>query len=179
MTVTKQKILLLLLGGIAFGFSYTPQRQWKVIKTISNEWKRIDKKELQKELRILYRSKMVERKSNLDGTYTIVLTEKGKLKALTYDFENMSLKNKEWDGKWRFVVFDIPERNKSGRDALRQKIKKLGFFELQKSVFVIPYECKDEIEFIIEFYGIRKYVRYGTMDFIDNSEHLKEIFGIK
>lgn len=179
MSPIKKKILLLLLGGIAFGYSYTPQNQWKVIKTISREWKKIDEKELYAEMHKLYRSKLVKRTVNSDGTLTFILTEKGKMRALTYDFENMKIEKKDWDGKWRFIVFDIPEKFRVGRDSLRDKIKKLGFYELQKSVFIFPYECQDEIEFIIEFYGIRKYVRYGSIDSIDNAQHLKQIFGLK
>ncbi|MEI7424878.1 MAG: hypothetical protein WCK10_02045 [Candidatus Staskawiczbacteria bacterium] len=179
MSLFKKKILLLFLGGLAFGYSYTPKNQWKVIKTISSEWMKINKEELHKEIRSLYRSKLVEKVKNSDGTYTFVLTDKGKLRAITYNFEEMVIEKKNnWDGKWRYVIFDIPEKFKSGRDALRQKIKKLGFYELQKSVFVFPYECNDEVEFIIEFFGIRKYVRYGTMDLIDNDVYLKKFFEV-
>mgnify|MGYP000952307973 CR=1 FL=1 len=176
MSVIKKKILLLLLGGLAFGCSYTAHRQWRVIKTISSEWKKIDKQELYAEIRKLYRSKLLKRVINSDGTFTFILTDKGKTRALTYNFEDMKINKTKWDGKWRFIIFDIPEKFRGGRDALRDKIKKLGFFELQKSVFVLPYECRDEIEFIVEFFGIRKYVRHGTIDFVDNGEHLKEIF---
>ncbi|MEK7562216.1 MAG: hypothetical protein AAB509_00850, partial [Patescibacteria group bacterium] len=152
MSALKEKILLLLMGGLAFGCSYTPQNQWKVIKTVSNEWKNINKKELHAEIHRLYRSKLVKKITNPDGTFTFVLTDKGKLRALTYNFENMKIERKDWDGKWRFVVFDVPEKFRIGRDALRGKIKKLGFYELQKSVFIFPYKCQDEIEFIIEFF---------------------------
>ncbi|OGZ79582.1 MAG: hypothetical protein A2528_01865 [Candidatus Staskawiczbacteria bacterium RIFOXYD2_FULL_37_9] len=179
MAALKEKILLLLFGGLAFGCAYTPQKQWKVIKTISVEWKKIDKKELFAEIHRLYRSKLVKRITNSDGTLTFILTEKGKLRALTYSFEHMKIEKKDWDGKWRFIVFDVPEKFRTGRDALRWKIKKLGFYELQKSVFIFPYKCEDEINFIIEFFGIRKYVRYGIIDFIDNKAHLKQIFGLK
>lgn len=179
MSPTKQKILLLLLSGLEFGYAFNPQRQWSIIKSVSYKWKKIDRKKLHDEIRNLYRSKLVEIKSNPDGTHTIVLTNKGKLRALTYNFENMRLNKTPWDKKWRFIIFDIPEKFRGGRDALRDKIKKLGFYELQKSVFVFPYKCEDEINFIIEFFEIRKHVRYGTIDFIDNEVHLKAIFGIK
>ena len=106
------------------------------------------------------------------------MTEKGRVKALTYKFLEMKIKNKEWDGKWRIVVFDIPEKIRRGRDALRWKIKGLGFYELQKSVFVFPYECKDEIYFIIEFFNLRQYARYGVLESIDNEEHLKKVFNL-
>jgi len=88
----------------------------------------------------------------------------------------MKIKRENWDGKWRIVVFDIPEKIKRGRDALREKLKELGFYELQKSVFVFPYKCQNEIEFVIEFFNLRKYVRFGTLDSIDNNLHLKKIF---
>jgi len=167
------------MGGLTFGYSYTPRNQWRIIKDISSEWKKIDNRELHKEICKLYKSKLVERKKNADGTYTFVITDKGKLKALTYNFEEMTIAKKKWDGKWRFLIFDIPEKFKKGRDALRQKIKKIGFYELQKSVFVLPYECADEIRFIVEFFGISEYVRYGTMDLIDNDAYLKKFFDLE
>ena len=39
------------------------------------------------------------------------------------------------------------------------KLKELGFLELQKSVLVLPYECEDEINFIMEVFLIRPFVR--------------------
>lgn len=176
MSEIKQKILLLLSAGTAFAFSYTPSRQWRIVKDFTKEWKKINRKELYKEINNLYRSKLVEKKENTDGSFTMVLTEKGKFKALTYRFENMKIESGDWDGKWRLVVFDIPEKLRKGRDALREKIKELGFYELQKSVFVFPYECKNEIDFIVEFFELRKYVRTGILESIDNELHLKKIF---
>ena len=90
----------------------------------------------------------------------------------------MRIEEKEWDGKWRLVIFDIPEEIRKGRDALREKLRKLGFYELQKSVFVFPHECKDEVDFVIEFFGLREYVRYGVLESIDNNFHLKKVFNL-
>jgi len=175
----KEKILLLLLSGIALGCSYTCKQQYRVLKTLGKEWKRIDKDKFKKEIRNLYRSNLIKEKRNQDGSFTFVLSEKGKLRALTYHFDKIKIKEKIWDGKWRIISFDIPEKFKWGRNALRKKIKELGFHEFQKSVFIFPHECKDEIDFIIEFFGIRKYVRYGVLEYIDNDLCLKKIFGLK
>ena len=176
MSPTKQKILLFLLAGIALSFSYTPYRQWKILKKVSKAWGKIDAKKLRDEIRQLYQSKLVESKENADGSYTLVLTEKGKLKGLTYHFQHMVIERKNWDGKWRIVVFDIPEKLRRGRDALREKLIQLGFYELQKSVLIFPCECRAEIEFIIEFFQLREYVRFGVLEFIDNELHLKHYF---
>ena len=102
------------------------------------------------------------------------LTDLGKVSVL-----NELAKRRQPDGKLRIIIFDIPEKFRWGRDALRKKLKELGFCEFQKSVFVFPYDCKDEIDFIIEFFNIRKYVRYGVFDYVDNAVHLKEFFNLK
>jgi len=176
MNSTQKKILLLLMSGLALSLSYNPRRHWRIIKETKKEWQRIGEDELRKEINNLYRSRVVKAKDNSDGTCTIILTERGRLKSLTYKLSEMSIQKKEWDGKWRVVIFDIPEKIREGRDAIRQKLKNLGFVELQKSVFVYPYECKNEIDFVIEFFGLRKYVRYGVMESIDNAPHLQHLF---
>ena len=73
-------------------------------------------------------------------------------------------------------MFDIPEILKKVRDTFRYQLKKLGFIELQRSVFILPFECKNEIEYIIEFYNIRKHVRFIEANQIDNELHLKHKF---
>ena len=178
MSPTKQKILLLLWTGFAFGFTYHPRQQLALFKGAAKEWKKIDERKLKETIRELYRSKMVAMKENPDQSYTLTLTEKGKIKALTYHFQEMKIKRGKWDGKWRVVIFDSPENIKRARDALREKLKELGFRELQKSVFVLPYDCREEIEFIVEFFNLRKYVRFGILESIDNELHLKKIFGL-
>lgn len=173
-----QKILLILLSGLALSFAYTPRQYWRAVKIAGKEWKNINKKEVQDEIRKLYQSKLVKKKENLDGSITMVLTDKGKLKALTYKFDEMKIEKKDWDGKWRLLIFDIPEKIRQGRNSLREKIKQLGFYELQKSAFIFPYNCKDEIDFIIEFYRLRKYARFAVLESIDNEKHLKQIFSL-
>ena len=90
----------------------------------------------------------------------------------------MGVEKINWDGRWRLVIFDVPEKLRKGRDALREKLKDLGFYELQKSVFIFPYECKNEIDFLIEFFHLRKFVRYGILEKIDNDLHLRKVFGL-
>lgn len=176
---TREKMMLFLFAGVALGFAYSPNRYRRILQVVGKEWRKIDQEELKKEISSCYRSKLIKEKENADGSMTYVLTEKGKLRILTYNFNQMKIEQKIWDGKWRAVIFDIPEKFRRGRDTLRKKLKELGFCEFQKSVFVFPYDCKDEIDFIIEFYKVRKYVRFGIFDYIDNASHLKEIFGLK
>jgi len=123
---------------------------------------------------------LVSFKEKPDESIEIILTEKGKLKALEGKIDELEIKiPKTWDKLWRVVIFDIPEEKRRARDVLRERLKKLGFLELQKSVFIFPYECKDEIEFVVEIFEIRKYVRYLVVKEITNEEELLLKFKLK
>lgn len=174
----QQKVLLLLLGGLSLGLSGSPRTSLRILSAISKDWKEIERRALKRAIESLYKSKMVGMKYDKErDAVTIVLTNKGKKKALTYDLDRMELKKpNRWDKKWRIVLFDIPEINRRERDVLRDRLKNLGFYEFQKSVFAHPYDCKEEIEYIIEFYNLRKFVRFIVADSLDNELHLKEYF---
>ena len=109
----------------------------------------------------------------------IEITEKGKKKVLQFDIEEMKINiPPKWDGCWRIVIFDIPEKFKKARNALSKKIKDLGMFPLQKSVFVYPFECRDEINFISEFFRVGKFTQYIVAKEIDSENFLKQHFGL-
>jgi len=175
----QQKVLLLLLGGLALGLSGSPKKYFQIIKGIKEGWREIDNRALRRAIRGLYQSKLISEKQNSDGTITMILTDQGKKKALTYNLDKMEIKKPgQWDKKWRVVLFDIPNNRKRIRDALRYHLKNLGFYEFQESVFVHPYDCKDEIDYLIEFYDIRKFVRFIIAEEIDNELDLKYHFKI-
>jgi len=176
----QQKVLLLLQAGLALGLTPSPRAHLYVLRELTKEWKEINRDSLRRAIKSLYESKMVDMKYNKKtDIISVILSEEGKNRILTYDIENMEIKKpKVWDGNWRVVLFDIPEVFRKRRDSLRFHLKKLGFFEYQKSVFVHPYDCEDEIEYIIEFGGIRKYVRFIVADSLDNELHLKKHFGL-
>ncbi|KKS96406.1 MAG: Transcriptional regulator, PaaX family [Candidatus Giovannonibacteria bacterium GW2011_GWA1_43_15] len=175
---TKQKVILLLWAGVALGLAaYSPRRRRKVFKDIPLEFKKIDRRVLQRIIREFHRDRLVDFKEDRDGGVRIILTEQGIKKALRYNIDTISIKEpKKWDGKWRLVIFDIPEKMKKAREALRDKLRKLGFYQLQKSVFVFPFVCHDEINFIVEFFELRPHVRIMTVLDITNEAELKLYF---
>ena len=177
---TKKKILFLFLGGAAVLLSCAPSagRRSRILKIIGKDWRQIKREKLIKEIRQLYRSKLISAKFEKDGSVSLLLSEKGKQKILNYEIDEMKIKRERWDGKWRIVMFDIPEEQKKERDAFRFRLKKLEFREMQKSVFVHPFECRNEIEFFVEFYNIKAYVRFGILSEIDNEIDLKMFFDL-
>src|SRR3989344_4076427 len=54
-------------------------------------------------------------------------------------FKYFRNKSKKWDGKWRIIIFDIPQELHRERNILRRRLRSMGFYMLQKSVFIFPY----------------------------------------
>jgi len=110
----------------------------------------------------------------------IVITKEGKSALRRFDIEDIKiLKPEKWNERWHIVFFDIPEKNKKSRNALREKMSKLGFYPLQKSVFVLPYECRDEIDFVTRFFDVERYVQYVVSDDLGFSEiKVRKFFGL-
>ncbi len=109
-----------------------------------------------------------------------VLTDKGKRFLLKYEIDKLQLRRtQKWDGRWRIIIFDIPENKKSARDALRGKFNELGMYQLQKSVFVYPFDCKKEIDFVSDFFGVANDILYLRGDVYEVERDIKNFFGLK
>ena len=140
------------------------------------EWKEFDESRLRQKLKKLANQKVIRIYQDGDKL-AVKITKKGRTKLLKYNLEDIEIpKPDEWDRKWRIILFDIPEKIRKARDVFRYHLNQLGFYEFQKSVFVHPYNCKDEIDYLIEFYNLRRFVRFVEADSIDNELHLKKYF---
>lgn len=109
------------------------------------------------------------------------ITEKGNKRILKYKFDEMRIERpRKWDGCWRIIAFDIPQRYKRARDALNRKLKEIEFYPLQKSIFICPFECRDEIDFIGEFFNVRKYLKYFLVKNLDSEDenYLKQYYNL-
>ncbi|TSC67451.1 MAG: phenylacetic acid degradation operon negative regulatory protein [Parcubacteria group bacterium Gr01-1014_73] len=175
----KEKILILLLGGLALGLTRSPKQYFEILGEMADEWRGIRKYNIRRSIKNLYRVGMLKEVKNKDGTVSIILSDKGKRSAKIYSIDNLKInKPKIWDGNWRVVIFDVPERIKKVREALRMHLHNLGFYELQKSVFICPFPCAEEINQIIDFYDISKHVRILMVHSLDNEDELRNEFGI-
>lgn len=178
--LTKDILLGLITTGAIIVAATSPYFLLNMTKQICRNRKYL-KKELKK--RKIKRAFERLRKNRLiilqekDGKFIVELTEKGKRKVKEIQFENMKIENPTvWDEKWRIVIFDIPNKNSRARDALRGKIKELNFYPLQKSVWVHPYPCEKEIQFLTELFNIGPYVNVIVAENIVNDIKLRKYF---
>ena len=116
-----------------------------------------------------------------DGKQYARITEEGS-KILAFEQEKARLSNikkKRWNGRWRVVIFDVPERRRVVRDRLRDIMKEVGFVRLQDSVWVFPYDCEDFITLLKAELKIGVAILYMVVEHIENDKYLREYFGLK
>ncbi len=107
------------------------------------------------------------------------LTEKGRKKLREWEHYNYKPpRPKKWDGRWRILIFDIPERRRWLRDRLRDTLHAVGFKQLQRSVWVYPFDCEDFITLLKADFKIGKDVLYLIVEGLENDAHLRDYFGV-
>ncbi|MFZ3074009.1 MAG: hypothetical protein WA093_02675 [Minisyncoccales bacterium] len=111
----------------------------------------------------------------------IRLTEEGKKKAGKYKIDDLEIKtSKKWDRKWRILIFDIANKQGTKREALRGKIKELGLYQLQRSVWVCPYEFAKEMRLLRDFFGLEpEEMKIITATEIENDAPIRSHFNVK
>ena len=110
----------------------------------------------------------------------IVLSEEGlKLLKLSQIQDIVSInRQNNWDGIWHLVCYDVPEEFKDRRDYFRRKLIELGFYQVQYSLWVIPWECKEEIAIISQNLGIAPFVAYLNTDYLPGQNKLLNHFDL-
>lgn len=148
-------------------------------KSISQS-KKYSKTQFQSAYKNLHYRKLIEIIEEGDDKFKVQLTNTGKKRVKEFSFNLLKIqKPKKWDGKWRILIFDIPSKPaifNQARNALRNKIKDLGFYQMQKSVWVYPYECIDEILFVAEAFNVQKHIEIITAEKLLHEEKIKRIF---
>lgn len=175
----QQKLLLLLVAGIGLGLETSSIRYYQKLGMIVREWKRIDQRSIKRSIRRLCSEKLVREIVQPDGSFRLVLTEEGKRQARIQSLFGSSIRFKnarQWDKKWRIVMFDIPEKERGFRDILREHLQGLNFYKLQQSVFASPHPCEQQIAELVALYRAELFVRVMTVDWIDNDTKLKDYF---
>ncbi len=109
----------------------------------------------------------------------LFFTAKGREWIMRSKFNYFKLKNKTWDKKWRVIIFDVPQELHNERTKFRCKLKNLGFYQLQKSVFVMPFPCEEELAFLSKNLSVGDYVDILVADRVGFKEQeIKKYYGL-
>lgn len=166
------KQIMLLFCDITAGFTYLASRGNPHKKSMDDytDMESINLVHFKEKIHYLKRKKLINIIIENKEKY-LVPTEKGKKKIERYFLQNLKIKEfNKWDGKWRIVIFDVPKDKDIERDLFRRKLINFGFLQLQESVFIYPFECKEEIDFLKEIFSIKTYVQYVVAETIETEK---------
>jgi len=88
----------------------------------------------------------------IDGKVNFRLTGAGR-RLIISSYPSLKKASQEWDGFWRVVIFDIPEKDRKQRDLLRRELIKLGFGRLHNSTYISAFEYDKEF---LDWLEVRK-----------------------
>ncbi|MDP3901767.1 MAG: hypothetical protein Q8Q37_02230 [bacterium] len=77
-----------------------------------------------------------------------------------------------WDGKWRLVMFDVPETKRAHRVWLNYKLINYDYKPLQKSVLIGKKPLDEDLLLELVKRGLYQHVRIITVGEIDNDNYL-------
>ncbi len=177
--ISTKELLLFLAGVGAIGLTFACPLAGAAVgkllldSNVYTPWK------VRRTIRELERHNRVTVDYHRDGSITVTITKQGMTRALSYKLDSFSLeKPKKWDKKWRVIIFDIPIQLNSVRDLFRERLKQLGMVMIQKSVFISPYPCFDEVEFLRQLYHIPDTILYILAEKVEGEERLRERFDL-
>lgn len=172
-----QKALLVTLGGVGLmAWAVLAPNTLQLLRFLPGEQYRYNYRARSAAARLVARGLAVWVKKN--GTAYLRITDAGR-QVLLFEQAKIALqtkKRKRWDGRWRMVVFDIPERRRRVRNRLCAVMREVGFERLQDSVWVYPYDCEDFLALLKVELKMGKDVLYAIADMIENDGHLRKRF---
>jgi len=146
-------------------------------KPLRKYFKGLDEQDRQRQLRKALSYMKYKNLVTDNYEHGLHITQKAKQRLQKLSFDEIAIPSpKTWDRKWRIVFFDIPEKQKSSRDGFAAKMRLLGFKVLQRSVFVHPFACRNEVVRVAMHYHVRNYVSYIETNHIDNEKVLRQRF---
>jgi len=153
---------------------YPRSEMYKIFNATSYD----NRRRINQALGTLRMNKLIKVEGVGPDTRIVLLPLKNK-KRNYIKFNQIKIKQSgKWDGKWRVIIFDIPEYRKNIRDRLAKKLKEIGFKSIQKSIFVYPFKCKEEIEIIKAHLSLDSELIYMVVEKIENDKKLKKLFSL-
>ena len=163
-------------GALAAGM-VLPNALVAIEKPLGKYFKHLDRKQREREAQRIIRYMKYQGLLVGDYEFGLQISKKGKKRLEELDFDSLKIPTPtRWDHLWRLVFYDIPEHHKLGRDTLTAKLRELGFFQLQRSVWIHPFPCREVIEKVTSAYMLEPYVSYIETRHLDNQAVLIKRF---
>ncbi|QBP41112.1 phenylacetic acid degradation operon negative regulatory protein PaaX [Paenisporosarcina antarctica] len=93
------------------------------------------------------------------------MTPRGETRIEEAAIRIFKLMPNDWDGKWRILMYTIPEEKRQIRDELRKELLWSGFGSFSNGCWISPNNLEKEVNLLIEKYGIQSYVDFFVSEY--------------
>ncbi len=139
------------LFSMIYGFNIAPSKQG-LYESLPAHW-RDDRTHYSKALYKLEQKGYIRRSND-----KISFTDVGEEKALLRSLKHIDPPKKR-DGYSRLIAFDVPEQQRTARDILRKKLYEFQCIKVQKSLYMTPFVCEEELEKMAMILKLQKHLQ--------------------
>lgn len=101
------------------------------------------------------------------------LTQRGQNRIDEAGKRIFKLMPENWDGKWRILMYNIPEDIRHVRDELRKELVWSGFGSMSNSMWISPNDLQSQVNNLIEKYDIENYVDFFIAEYKGPHQNLQ------
>lgn len=126
----------------------------------------------------LVKDGVIEKEEGEDKKSRYRLTEKGFLE-LCLLFPSFRFLKEEWDGRWRIISYEIPEKKREIRDRLRREMRGWGLGPWHRSFWLTPHPVIENLRDLVYGREEEKYVQAfeSTHVFGDMETLVEKVWG--
>ncbi|MBI2009449.1 CRISPR-associated endonuclease Cas2 [Candidatus Saccharibacteria bacterium] len=106
--------------------------------------------------------------SQFSNETTFTLTPAGVYRLQRHIIEALKIpRPKKWNMRWRLITYDVPNKQSRQRACFTARLSSLGFYMLQRSVWVHPFPCFDQVQQIASHFNVLRYCVFLEVSKID------------
>lgn len=164
---TKILLILFLLSDLSFQPVAFDEKVQKIFDLVFNQKTRGT-------LSSLIKEEVIQKQ----GENSYSLTEQGFIE-LALQFPYFRFLRDKWDGKWRILSYEIPEKKRELRDKLRRHVSGWGLGPWHRSFWVTPHPIIDDLRRLVSGREEEKYVQAFESDHVfgDQDGLIEKVWG--
>lgn len=138
---TKLLLILFLLGELDLNYVELTPRAQEIFDLPLNY-------KTKSTLRALIKAELIS-SQEMESATLYALTKKG-IAELALSFPYVRFLFSEWDGRWRIVSYEIPEKRRELRDRFRREVSGWGLGPWHRSFWITPHPIVDNLVHLVE-----------------------------
>ena len=115
---------------------------------------------------------------NVDNDKVFKITIKGQDHLKRAELLQFDIRPVTWNGRWYLVTINLPESKKTTRNQILLVLKRYGFVQYSKGIWIYPYNPSDLITKMRDQYELKNEIKLIMASHIDDDKRYLRTFKI-